>query len=47
MILYRFEVDEELVYLKENLQCLTLGSLDMTTNEVPRHYQCHTAGVSG
>ena len=47
MILYHSEVDEDLRYLEENLQCLTMGIPDMTTDEVPRHYQCHTIGVFG
>ena len=47
MILYRFEADEELKDLEENLQRLTVGIPDVTTNEVPRNYQCHTAGVFG
>ena len=47
MMLYRSEADEELRYLEENLQRLTVGILDMTTDEVPRCYQRHTAGVSG
>ena len=47
MMLYRSEADEELKYLKEKLQRLTVGIPDMTTDEVPRCYQHHTAGVSG
>ena len=46
-MLYRFEDDEEVEYLEENLQCLTVGIPYMTTDEVPRRYQCHTVGVSG
>ena len=45
-MLYRSEVDEELRDLEENLQHLTVGIPDMTTDEVPRHYQHHTTGVS-
>ena len=47
MMLYHSEVDEELKDLKENLQHLTVGIPDMTTDEVPTCYQCHTVGVSG
>ena len=45
MMLYQSEAHEERRYLEENLQELTVGILDLTTDEVPRHYQCHTAGV--
>ena len=47
MMSYHSEDKEELGDLEENLQHLTVGIPDMTTNEVPRHYQCHTTGVSG
>ena len=47
MMLYRFEADEELGDLEENLQHLTVGILDVNTDEVRRRYQCYTAGVSG
>ena len=46
MMLYRSEVDEELRDIEENLQCLTMGIPDVTTTEVPRRHQHHTAGVS-
>ena len=46
MMLYCSEVDEELRDLEENLQRLTVGIPDMTTDEVPRSYQSHTAVVS-
>ena len=45
-MLYYYEADEELRDLKENLQRLTVGIPDMNTDEVPRCYQHHTAGVS-
>ena len=45
-MLYHSETDEELRYLDENLQCLTMGIPDMTTDEVPRCYERHTIGVS-
>ena len=38
-MVYHFEADEELGYLEENLERFTMGIPDMTTNEVPRHYQ--------
>ena len=47
MMLYHSEADEELRDLKENLQHLTVGIPDMTTDDIPRHYQCHTTCVSG
>ena len=47
MMVYRSKADEELEYLKEKLHRWTMGIPDMTTDEVPRHYQCHTTGVSG
>ena len=46
MMVYHSEAEEELGDIEENLQQLTVGIPDMTTNEVPRHYQCHTTGVS-
>ena len=46
MMLYHSKADEELGYLKENLEVLTMGIPNMTTNEVPRNYQRHSAGVS-
>ena len=47
MMLYHFKADEELEYIKENLQHLMVDIPDMTTDEVPRRYQHHTAGFSG
>ena len=47
MMIYHSEADEELGDLEENLQRLTVGIPNMTNNEVPRNYQCHTAGVFG
>ena len=47
MVAYRSEADEDLGYLEENMQCLTVGILDVTTDDLLRHYQCHTTGVSG
>ena len=47
MMLYRFEADEELGDLENNLQNFTVGIPDMTTDKVPRRYQRHTTGVSG
>ena len=47
MVVYHSEANEELGDIEENLQHLTVGILDMTTDEVPRRYQRHTAGVSG
>ena len=46
-MLYRSKADEEIRYIEEKLEFLTLGIPDMTTDEVPRRYQRHTAGVSG
>ena len=46
MVAYRSEVDDELGDLEENLQRLTVGIPDVTTDDLPRHYQCHTDGVS-
>ena len=46
MMVYRFEAKEEIIDLEENLQHLTMGIPSMTTDDVPRHYQCHTVGVS-
>ena len=47
MMVYHSKAKEELEYLEENLQHLTLGIPDMTTDEVPRHYQRHTISVLG
>ena len=47
MMAYHSEAKEELGYLEEKLQRLTMGIPDMTTDEVPRRYQRHTTGVFG
>ena len=47
MMLYRSKADEELGYIKENLQRLSVEIPNVTTDDLPRRYQCHTAGVSG
>ena len=46
MMVYRSKAEEDLGDLEENLQHLTVGILDVATNRVPGHYQCHTVGVS-
>ena len=46
MVAYRSEVDVELGDLEENLQRLTVGIHDVTIDDLPRRYQCHTIGVS-
>ena len=46
MMLYCSEADEELGDLDENLQRLSVGIPNVTTNEVPRCYECHIVGVS-
>ena len=46
-MVYCSEADEELGDIEENLQRFTMSIPDMTTDKVPRHYQCHTTGVSG
>ena len=46
MMAYHSEAKEQLGYLEDNLQQLTVGIPYMTTNEVPRNYQRHTTGVS-
>jgi hypothetical protein len=33
--------------IKQNLEGLTVGILDMSIGEVPRPFQCHTVGVVG
>ena len=45
MMVYRFEAEEELGELEENLQHLTVGIPNVATDRVPRHYQCHIVGV--
>ena len=47
MVAYPSKADEELGDLEENLQRLTIGIPDVTTDDLPRRYQHHTAGVSG
>ena len=47
MMAYRSEAEEELGDLEEKMQQLTMDIPDMTTDEVPRHYQHHTTGVFG
>ena len=47
MMVYRSIAEEELEDIEENIPHLTVGILDMTTDEVPRRYQRHTTGVSG
>ena len=47
MMVYQFKFDDKIEDLKENLQRLTVGIPDMTTDEVPRCYQRHTVGVFG
>ena len=46
MMLYHSEDDEDIRDIEENLHHLTMGIPDITTDEVPRHYQHHTVGVS-
>ena len=46
MMVYHFEVEEELGDVEENLQHLTVGIPDVAIDKVPRCYQCHTIGVS-
>ena len=45
MMVYRSEVEEELGYVEENLQHLTMGIPNVATDRVPGHYQHHTIGV--
>ena len=47
MVVHRSEADEELKDIEENLQHLIVGIPDVSTDYLPRHYQRHTAGVSG
>ena len=47
MMVYHSEADEDLGDLEENLQRLTVGIPDVITDDLPRHYQCHTIGVYG
>ena len=47
MVSYRSDAEEDLGYLEENLQRLTVGILDVTTNDLHRRYQCQKEGVFG
>ena len=47
MMVYHSEAEEELRYIEENLQRLTVGILDVSTDDLPRRYQSQTAGVLG
>ena len=47
MVAYLFKEDEELGDLEENLQHLTVGILDVATDDLPRCYQHHTVEISG
>jgi hypothetical protein len=38
---------EDYQVVEQNLEGLTTDIPDMTMEEVPRHDQCHTIGVSG
>ena len=46
MMVYHSKVEEELGYVEENLQHLTMGIPDVATDRVPRCYQRHNMGVS-
>ena len=46
MVDYSSEPNEELGYLEENLQSLTVGIPDVTTDDLPRCYQRQTTRVS-
>ena len=46
IMVYHSKSEEDLGDLKDNLQHLTVGIPNMTTDEVPRRYQLHTTGVS-
>jgi hypothetical protein len=37
---------EDYEAVEQNLEGLTMNILDMAIGEIPRHYQCHTMGVS-
>jgi hypothetical protein len=39
-------VVEDLEEIEQNLEGLTMNIPDATVDELPRHYQCHTVGVS-
>ena len=45
-MVYCSKVEEELGYVEENLQHLTVVIPDVTIDRVPRRYQRHTVGVS-
>ena len=47
MVIYCTKEDEDIDEMEENLQCLTMGIPDVTTDKVPRRYQRHTTGISG
>ena len=32
--------------IEQNLEGLTVNILDASIDDIPRHYQCHTVGVS-
>ena len=36
----------DLEAIEQNLEGLTMNIPDATVDELPRHYQCHTVGVS-
>ena len=45
--IWNAEEEEELKEIEYNLQRLTNGILDISIDDLRRHYQCHSAGVSG
>ena len=47
MVVHLSEEDEELRDIEENMQLLTVGIPNVSIDDLPRHYQCHTVGVSG
>ena len=47
MMAYRSKEDDELGDMNENLQRFSVGIPDVTTDDLPKHYQCHTTGVLG
>ena len=47
MVVHYSKEDDEIGDIEENLQCLTVGIPDVSTNDLPRRYQHHTTGVSG
>jgi hypothetical protein len=44
-VVARWDADEYEV-MEHNLEGLMAGILNMSIEEVPRHYQCHTIGMS-